>query len=77
MERLTSSTATTLPKRLVTFSKRMMVLPVSAIRRPRRRCAATSVPCRRRATKVSSTVITIRMVEAALTSGVTEKRTIE
>ena len=77
--RLTLSTAIIAPKRLVTFSKRMMVLAgvTTGFYTPPVSTLAMSLPCRRRAIAVSATVSTMRIVEAALTSGVTENRTME
>ena len=68
----TSSTASVAPKRLVTPS----------MADDRRRAHAGSSPprsgrCRRIASTVSTTVTRISTVEAALTSGVAPKRTIE
>jgi hypothetical protein len=84
MVRETLSTATMRPNRLVTFSKVMMGLLMApqgrSLGRSRAACppaVEAGSPWTFRAMAVRTTVRTMRIVEAALTSGVTENRTME
>ena len=82
--RLTLSTADHLAealgdvaKRMIGFSGAVAPLPAFCVHGTHPLIFFAALLCSTIMTTMSTTVITIRMVEAALTSGVTEKRTIE